>query len=54
LGGELAADKALDILDVLPGFFTSGFSLPGLVCNSLHHGLLLILYDNFTALQVLE
>ncbi len=40
-GSELAAGKALDILDELLGLFTSGFSLPGLVCNLLHHGLLL-------------
>ncbi len=40
-GSELAAGKALDILDELPGFLTSGFSLPGLACDLLYHGLLL-------------
>jgi hypothetical protein len=39
--GELAAGKTLDILDELPGLFTPGFSLPGLVCDLLYHGLLL-------------
>ena len=42
----IAAGKALDILDELPGLFVSGFSLPGLVCDLLHHGLLLSLNDN--------
>jgi hypothetical protein len=53
-GGELTAGEALDILDKLLGLFASGFSLiqpegfslPGLVYNLLHHGLLLPLNDN--------
>jgi hypothetical protein len=45
-GSELAARKALDILDELPGLFTPGFSLPELVCALLYHGLLLPLNDN--------
>ncbi len=43
---ELAAGETLDILDELPGLFSSGFSLPGLVCDLLYHGLLLPLNDN--------
>jgi len=49
--GELAAGHMFDTLDELPGLFTSGFSLPEVVCNLLHHGLLLPLTDNLLIYQ---
>ena len=51
LRGELAAGKALDILDKLPGIFASGFSLPEVACGLLYHGLLLPLNHNLLVYQ---